>query len=75
MFQYGSWRSIRVNHTRRFHFPPFAPRDRVRHDGWTGEKMAKLGEALADSGLVGDACLAAGKSSDRQFRKRSCVRA
>jgi hypothetical protein len=35
----------------------------ARHDGWTGERMAKFCEALADTGLVVEACLAAGKST------------
>ena len=35
----------------------------VRHDGWTPALMAAFCEKLAETGLVVDACLAAGKSS------------
>ena len=49
--------------------------DATRHDGWTGERMASFCEALADSGLVVDACLAAGKSTNTAYalRRRNSV--
>jgi hypothetical protein len=34
----------------------------TRHDGWTGERMATFCEVLAETGIVEEACLAAGKS-------------
>lgn len=39
------------------------PETSTRHDGWTGERMATFCETLAETGLVVDACLAAGKST------------
>lgn len=42
----------------------------TRHDGWTGERMAKFCEVLADTGLVTDACLAAGKSTNTAYATR-----
>lgn len=46
-----------------------------RHDGWTGERMAAFLETLADTGLVTEACRAAGMSreSARQLRNRDPV--
>jgi len=45
----------------------------TRHDGWTGERMAKFCEALAETGLVVDACLAAGKSTAGAYALRRRV--
>jgi len=47
----------------------------VRHDGWTGEKMAAFCEALAGTGIVMDACDAAcmGTSSAYELRRRNPV--
>jgi hypothetical protein len=42
----------------------------TRHDGWTGERMAKFCETLAETGLVVDACLAAGKSRQAAYAAR-----
>ena len=41
-----------------------------RHDGWTGEAMAKFLETLAETGIVLDACDAAGKSSTAAYALR-----
>ena len=35
----------------------------TRHDGWTGDVMAKFLETLAETGIVMDACDAAGRQS------------
>lgn len=32
----------------------------IRHDGWTGERMASFGEPLAETAVIADACEAAG---------------
>ncbi|MGE5564176.1 MAG: hypothetical protein ACM3ZV_12860 [Bacillota bacterium] len=47
----------------------------VRHDGWTGERMAAFLETLADTGLVTEACRAAGMSREaaRQLRNRDPI--
>lgn len=42
----------------------------TRHDGWTGEAMAKFLETLADTGIVLDACDAAHKSSTAAYALR-----
>ena len=42
----------------------------VRHDGWTGEAIAKFLETLADTGIVLEACDAAGKSSTAAYALR-----
>jgi hypothetical protein len=42
----------------------------TRHDGWTGEAMAKFLETLAETGIVIDACDAAGKSSPAAYALR-----
>jgi len=42
----------------------------TRHDGWTGERMAVFCEVLGDTGLVVDACLAAGKSTNTAYATR-----
>ena len=46
-----------------------------RSNGWTGERMATFCETLADTGLVVDACLAAGKSTVGAYalRRRSPI--
>jgi hypothetical protein len=51
------------------------PEGASRHDGWDGERMAKFCEVLAETGLVADACLAAGKSRGGAYslRQRDCV--
>jgi hypothetical protein len=41
-----------------------------RHDGWTGDKMAAFCEALAETGIVMDACDAAGMSASSAYRAR-----
>ena len=45
----------------------------IRHDGWTGEAMAKFLETLAETGIVLEACDAADKSSTAAYalRRRS----
>jgi len=45
----------------------------TRHDGWTGERMAKFCETLAETGLVVDACLAAGESTNTAYATRRRV--
>lgn len=42
----------------------------TRHDGWTGEAMAKFLEALADTGVVAEACDAALKSREAAYALR-----
>ena len=42
----------------------------VRHDGWTGEAMAKFLETLAETGIVLEACDAASKSSTAAYAQR-----
>jgi hypothetical protein len=52
-------------------FEPIAlPTPTIRHDGWTGEAMAKFLETLAETGIVIDACDAAGKSSSAAYALR-----
>jgi len=46
------------------------PLPTIRHDGWTGEAMAKFLETLAETGIVLDACDAAGKSSTAAYALR-----
>jgi hypothetical protein len=41
-----------------------------RHDGWTGERMATFLEVLADTGIVSEACRAAGMSREAAYRLR-----
>lgn len=41
-----------------------------RHDGWTGAVMAKFCEALAETGVVLEACVAVGKSSNTAYSTR-----
>ena len=43
----------------------------VRHDGWTGERMATFLEILADTGLVTEGCRAAGMSRDSAYSLRT----
>jgi hypothetical protein len=47
----------------------------IRHDGWTGEKMAIFCEALAETAVVAEACETArmGISGAYAFRRRSPV--
>jgi hypothetical protein len=47
-----------------------APRHRVRHDGWTGEKQRGFVEALAKAGNVRDACRVVGMSNTSAYRLR-----
>lgn len=42
----------------------------MRHDGWTGEAMAKFLETLAETGIVLDACDAAGRSRQAAYALR-----
>ncbi|MEO8547572.1 MAG: hypothetical protein ABI422_04320 [Sphingomicrobium sp.] len=42
----------------------------TRHDGWTGALMAQFCEVLAETGIVVDACLAVGKSSNTAYANR-----
>lgn len=42
----------------------------ARHDGWTGALMAKFCETLAETGIVVDACLAVGKSTNTAYANR-----
>jgi hypothetical protein len=46
------------------------PLPAIRHDGWTGEAMAKFLESLAETGIVLDACDAADKSSTAAYAHR-----
>lgn len=52
------------------HFEPISSLPSNRHDGWTGEAMAKFLEALAETGVVLDACDAACKSSTAAYALR-----
>ena len=47
------------------------PEASVRHDGWTGERMANFCEVLANTGLVGDACLSVGMSRPGAYAARN----
>ena len=49
-------------------YEPQAPA--IRHDGWTGEKMADFCEKLAETGIVMDAGDAAGMSASSAYRAR-----
>jgi hypothetical protein len=42
----------------------------IRHDGWTGEAMAKFLETLAETGIVTDACDVACKSRQTAYALR-----
>jgi hypothetical protein len=42
----------------------------IRHDGWTGEKMAAFCEALAETAVVAEACEAAGMSVSGAYAAR-----
>jgi hypothetical protein len=46
------------------------PDTAARADGWTGDKMAIFCETLAETGLVVDACLAAGRSTNTAYATR-----
>jgi hypothetical protein len=56
--------------------PPPAGRN-VRHDGWTDDRVRRFVETLAETGVVADACRAAGMSRDSAyaFRRRASGRA
>ena len=43
----------------------------IRHDGWTGERMATFLEVLADTGIVSEACLAAGMHRSGAYALRN----
>lgn len=43
---------------------------KIRHDGWTGEKIADFCEALAETAIVADACDAAGMSISGAYAAR-----
>jgi hypothetical protein len=49
---------------------PILPTPTLRHDGWTGETMAKFLETLAETGIVLEACDAACKSSTAAYALR-----
>jgi len=49
---------------------PLSSLSAIRHDGWTGEAMAKFLETLAETGIVLDACDAAHKSSPAAYALR-----
>ena len=40
--------------------PPFALPPSIRHDGWSGEKIARFCETLAETAVVAEACEQAG---------------
>ena len=42
----------------------------IRHDGWTGEKMAAFCETLAETAVVADACDEAGMSPSGAYAAR-----
>jgi hypothetical protein len=43
----------------------------TRHDGWTGERMARFLEVLADTGIVTEACRAVGMNRDSAYALRN----
>ena len=43
----------------------------VRHDGWTGERMARFLEVLADTGIVAEACRVVGMSREGAYALRN----
>jgi len=49
---------------------PILPLPTIRHDGWTGEAMAKFLETLAETCIVLDACDAAHNSSTAAYNLR-----
>ena len=51
-------------------FEPNTALPAIRHDGWTGEAIAKLLETLAETGIVLEACDAAHKSSTAAYALR-----
>jgi hypothetical protein len=51
-------------------FEPQLPTPAIRHDGWTGEAMAKFLETLAETGIVLEGCDAARKSSTAAYALR-----
>jgi hypothetical protein len=42
----------------------------IRHDGWTGEKMATFCETLAETAVVAEACDQAGMSPSGAYAAR-----
>ena len=46
-------------------------RKTVRHDGWTGDKIATFLDVLADTGIVSEACRVAGMSRDAAYALRN----
>ena len=50
--------------------PDRLPTTTIRHDGWTGEAMTRFLESLAATGIVMDACDAAGKSREAAYALR-----
>jgi hypothetical protein len=51
------------------HEPP-AITPQVRHDGWTGDKIATFCEALAETAVVAEACEAAGMGVSGAYAAR-----
>ena len=51
-------------------FTPVPSGAERRHDGWTGERMAKFCEVLAETGIVTDACRAVGLSRETAYSNR-----
>jgi len=49
---------------------PFTKTRRLRHDGWTPEKMARFLERFAETGIVVEACEAAGMSARAAYNLR-----
>src|SRR3712207_2050442 len=53
------------------HEPPLpATLPTIRHDGWTGEKIAAFCETLAETAVVAEACDAAGMSTSGAYAAR-----
>jgi len=50
--------------------PPVVVYNTVRHDGWTGEKMAIFCETLAETAIVAEACEQAGMSVSGAYAAR-----
>ena len=48
----------------------FTETRRLRHDGWDGQKMARFCEALAETGVVTEACVACGMSAKSAYALR-----
>jgi hypothetical protein len=58
-----------MNHASHEPVPP--PLPATRHDGWTGDRIATFLEVLADTGLVREACRAAGRSREGVYPLRN----